>query len=68
MGHAGYNDQEINITFRALIKQKMIEQTQIGGPVGESYIAFRLLEKGVEWILNNQSMIVQDKEQTKRGD
>ncbi|MFT4071653.1 MAG: hypothetical protein QM654_07015 [Dysgonamonadaceae bacterium] len=57
MNKSGYTDIATSIGVRTLTKNKMIETFKDTDYNNNEYIACKLTEKGVNWILTNQDLL-----------
>lgn len=59
MNKAGYTDIATSVGVRTLLKKSMLESSsRIDQEDGETYVVFRLTERGENWILDNQDQLV----------
>lgn len=69
MNRSGYTDIAASIGIRTLLQLEMIETLKkIDEQYNEHYVACRLTEKGISWIMSNQDQLQFRKTQNKQND
>lgn len=58
MNKAGFTDIAVSISLRGLSRKKMIASIMTSDFNGNEYAAFRVIEKGEDWLFKNQNKLV----------